>query len=152
MESDLLLFNLKGKRLLPIVQGGMGVGVSAHRLAGTVARRGGMGTIASIDLRHHHPDLVEQSHRCRDKEKLDSLNLIALDREVRAALAMAEGQGMVAVNVMKAVTEHAALIRQACESGVQAVVMGGGSAAGFARDDGKLPRCSTDPDPVRSTK
>ncbi|MBT9613905.1 MAG: nitronate monooxygenase [Burkholderiales bacterium] len=126
MESDLPLFNLKGKRLLPIVQGGMGVGVSAHRLAGTVARKGGMGTIASIDLRHHHPDLVEQSRHCRDKEKLDNLNLIALDREVRAARDVAEGYGMVAVNVMKAVTEHAALIRQACESGVQAVVMGAG--------------------------
>ena len=67
MESDLPLYELKGKRLLPIVQGGMGVGVSAHRLAGTVARCGAVGTIASIDLRHHHPDLVEQSRHCRDK-------------------------------------------------------------------------------------
>ena len=126
METDLPLYELKGKRLLPIVQGGMGVGISAHRLAGTVARWGAMGTIASIDLRHHHPDLVEQSQHCRDKEKLDSFNLIALDREVRAALELAEGQGMVAVNVMKAVTEHPALVRQACESGAQAVVMGAG--------------------------
>ena len=35
----------------PIVQGGMGVGVSAHRLAGTVAALGGVGTISSVDLR-----------------------------------------------------------------------------------------------------
>ncbi len=126
METDLPLYELKGKRLLPIVQGGMGVGISAHRLAGAVASRGAMGTIASIDLRHHHPDLVEQSRHCRDKEKLDNFNLIALDREVRAALKTAQGQGLVAVNVMKAVTEHPALVRQACESGVQAVVMGAG--------------------------
>ena len=31
---------IRGRSLLPIVQGGMGVGVSAHRLAGSVAREG----------------------------------------------------------------------------------------------------------------
>ena len=35
---------IKGKSLLPIVQGGMGVGISAHRLAGNVARLGAVGT------------------------------------------------------------------------------------------------------------
>jgi nitronate monooxygenase len=117
---------IKGKALLPVVQGGMGVGVSAHRLAGAVARAGAMGTIASIDLRHHHEDLMERSRHCHDKAVLDQLNLIALDREVRAALDAAQGRGMVAVNVMKAVTEHAAYIRQACESGTEAIVMGAG--------------------------
>ena len=52
---------LAGRRLLPIVQGGMGVGVSAHRLAGSVTAAGGVGTIASVDLRHHHPDLLERT-------------------------------------------------------------------------------------------
>ena len=47
---------IKGKSLLPIVQGGMGVGISAHRLAGNVARLGAVGTIASPDLRRHHRD------------------------------------------------------------------------------------------------
>src|SRR5574340_118074 len=125
-ELDLPLFKFKGKTLLPIVQGGMGVGVSAHRLAGAVARAGAVGTIVSIDLRHHHPDLMARSKNCRDKAELDRLNLTALDREVRAALGIAEGRGLVAVNVMKAVTEHAALVRQACESGVDAIVMGAG--------------------------
>ncbi len=121
--SDLPRFLIKGRSLLPIVQGGMGVGVSAHRLAGSVASMGAMGTIASIDLRHHHPDLAKKS---ASKAELDEANLIALDREIRSALEMAEGRGMVAVNVMKAVTEHAALVRQACKSGAQAIVMGAG--------------------------
>jgi len=119
-------FEIKGKRLLPVVQGGMGVGVSAHHLAGAVAREGALGTIASIDLRHHHPDLMERGRRCRDKGTLDALNLIALDREIKAALETAQGAGMIAVNVMKAVTEHAALVRQSCASGAQAIVMGAG--------------------------
>ena len=57
-DSTLPLWKLKSRTLLPIVQGGMGVGISAHRLAGSVARRGAVGTIASIDLRHHHPHLL----------------------------------------------------------------------------------------------
>ena len=125
-HPPLSMFSVKGTRLLPIVQGGMGVGVSAHRLAGAVARAGGVGTIASIDLRHHHADLTEQSKHCRDKDELNRLNLVALDREIRAALDIAAGHGVVAVNVMKAVTEHPALVRQACASGAQAIVMGAG--------------------------
>src|SRR5512139_4295287 len=96
-------FAVRGRALLPIVQGGMGVGVSAHRLAGAVARAGAVGTIASVDLRHHHADLSEQAQRCRDREALDRLNLVALDREIKAALQIAGGRGLVAVNVMKAV-------------------------------------------------
>ena len=119
-------FAIRGHSLLPIVQGGMGVGVSAHRLAGAVARAGAMGTIASIDLRHHHADLSEQAQHCRDKDELNRLNLIALDREIKAALEIAAGHGLVAVNVMKAVDEYPALVRQACASGAQAIVMGAG--------------------------
>ncbi|MFP5382145.1 MAG: NAD(P)H-dependent flavin oxidoreductase [Gammaproteobacteria bacterium] len=119
-------FSIRGHALLPIVQGGMGVGVSAHRLAGAVARAGAMGTIASIDLRHHHADLCEQARRCRDKDALNRLNLIALDREIKSALEIAAGRGLVAVNVMKAVEAHAAYVRQACAAGAQAIVMGAG--------------------------
>lgn len=120
------LLTIRGHTLLPIVQGGMGVGVSAHRLAGAVARAGAMGTIASIDLRHHHADLVAQAKHCRDKDELNRLNLIALDREIKAALGIAAGKGLVAVNVMKAVDVYAACVRQACASGAQAIVMGAG--------------------------
>lgn len=120
------VLQLKGKRLLPIVQGGMGVGVSAHRLAGAVARAGAVGTIASIDLRHHHADLMERCKHVRAREALQDINLLALDREVKAALSAAQGHGLVAVNVMKAVSEHASYVRQACESGAEAIVMGAG--------------------------
>ena len=119
-------WSLKGSQLLPIVQGGMGVGISAHRLAGTVAGLGAVGTISSVDLRHHHPDLLERAKACGDRDALDALNLIALDREIRQALATAQGRGVVAVNVMKAVSAHAQYVRQSCESGANAIVMGAG--------------------------
>ncbi|APV52596.1 2-nitropropane dioxygenase [Betaproteobacteria bacterium GR16-43] len=119
-------WRLRGRALRPVVQGGMGVGVSAHRLAGHVARLGAMGTISSVDLRQHHADLLAKSEGVRDKATLDALNLVALDREVRVALELSEGRGAVAVNVMKAVNDHAAQVRQACESGAHAIVMGAG--------------------------
>ena len=119
-------WRLRGRELLPIVQGGMGVGISAHRLAGSVARSGALGTLSSVELRQHHPDLLERSQGTRDKELIDRLNLEALDREVRAALALSEGRGAVAVNVMKAVNLQAQYVRRSCESGAHAIVMGAG--------------------------
>ncbi len=126
IASPLPALNIKGKELLPVVQGGMGVGVSAHRLAGNVARLNAVGTIASIDLRRLHPDLMEQTGRSRDKDSIDGANRIALEREIAAALELAAGQGLVAVNVMRAVTDYAAYVRHACAGGAGAIVMGAG--------------------------
>lgn len=126
MTTPLSAWKLRDRPLLPIVQGGMGVGISAHRLAGSVAALGGLGTISSVDLRHHHPDLLERAGTSRDRETLDQLNLIALDREIRKALDIAGNRGAIAVNVMKAVAENPAYVRQSCESGAHAIVMGAG--------------------------
>lgn len=119
-------WRLRKRALLPIVQGGMGIGVSAHRLAGTVAGTGAMGTISSVDLRQHHPDLLALSAGCRDEARLGAFNLVALDREIKGALELAQGRGAVAVNVMKAVAAHADYVRQSCASGAHAIVMGAG--------------------------
>jgi nitronate monooxygenase len=117
---------IRDRSLLPIVQGGMGVGVSAHRLAGTVAACGAVGTISSVDLRRHHADLMAATGRCLDKQMINAANLTALDREIVAARELASGQGMVAVNAMRALSEYAPYVRQACESGADAVVVGAG--------------------------
>lgn len=124
--NELPLWRLKARELKPIVQGGMAIGVSAHRLAGSVARTGAMGTVSGMDLRHHHPDLLAQTEGTRDKALIDRLNLVALDREVKKALTLSEGRGAIAVNVMKAVKEQAAYVRQSCASGAHAIVMGAG--------------------------
>ena len=120
------VLRIKGKSLLPIVQGGMGVGVSAHRLAGSVALAGAVGTLSSVDLRRHHPDLMATTLKSRDKELINRVNLIALDREVHAARGIAKGFGLIAVNIMRAVSEYAANVRQSCESGAEAIVVGAG--------------------------
>ncbi|NIF89512.1 nitronate monooxygenase family protein [Burkholderia sp. Cy-637] len=117
---------IRGRSLLPVVQGGMGVGISAHRLAGSVAREGALGTIASIDLRHHHADLLARCRARPDRDTLEAANLEALRREIERARSWSEGRGMIAVNVMKAVRSHADYVRLACDAGADAIVMGAG--------------------------
>jgi len=117
---------LRDRELLPIIQGGMGVGISAHKLAGTVAREGAIGTIASIDLRVHHPDLMERTHRAKDRKIIDEANMEALDREIKGAREIAGPEGFIAVNVMRAVDRYPELVKQACESGANAIIMGAG--------------------------
>lgn len=126
IETPLPLLKFRDRELLPIIQGGMGVGISAHNLAGAVAKEGAIGTIASIDLRVHHPDLMERTHRVKDRKIIDDANMEALDREVKKAREIAGEEGFIAVNVMKAVDSHKELVRQACESGANAIIMGAG--------------------------
>ena len=119
-------FRIRRKELLPIVQGGMGVGVSAHHLAGEVAKLGAVGTIASVELRQLHPDLLALSEGIRDNAIVVETNLEALCREMLMARQICGKDGFIAVNIMRAVTEWKGLVRQACESGADAIVMGAG--------------------------
>lgn len=129
-RSGLAPLRLAGRRLLPIVQGGMGIGVSAHRLAGTVAAEGGVGTLSSVDLRRHHPDLMERTRGLGfgpdAKQSIDAANLEALEREVKAARQLAGTFGLLAMNVMRAVSDYAAYVRRSLESGIDAIVVGAG--------------------------
>jgi nitronate monooxygenase len=108
----------------------MGVGISAHRLAGSVAALGGVGTISSVDLRRHHPDLMERTRDCRvgaaAKAAINAANLEALEREIVAARALSQGRGLLAVNVMRAVGEYAPSVTRALQAGIDAVVVGAG--------------------------
>jgi nitronate monooxygenase len=121
-----MLMKIRGREARPLVQGGMGVGISAHRLAGAVARENCVGTISSVDLRRHHPDLMRATGRSRDRQAIEAANLTALDREIRAARDIAAGNGIIAVNVMRAVSQYAGYVRQSCESGADAIVVGAG--------------------------
>jgi nitronate monooxygenase len=129
-RSGLRALRLRGRELLPVVQGGMGVGVSAQGLAGAVAAAGGMGTLSSVDMRRHHPDLMAQTEGLHAgaaaKQAIDAANLEALRREIAGARARSGGRGLVALNVMRAVSEYAASVRTALQAGIDAVVVGAG--------------------------
>src|SRR5450631_767927 len=132
--SNLPLWKLKLRTLLPIVQGGMGVGISAHRLAGSVAALGAVGTISSVDLLRLHPDLMERTHdlaagaaaTLAAKLAINEANLEALSREIHAARKLSGGRGLLAINVMRAVSEYGPSVVRALECGIDAVVVGAG--------------------------
>jgi nitronate monooxygenase len=122
-------WNFRGRTLLPVVQGGMGVGVSAGRLAGTVASFHAVGTISSVDLRRLHPDLMERTGHLEGpqaKAQIDAANREALQREIRRARELSGGRGLIAVNVMKALDQYETYVRQALESGADALAVGAG--------------------------
>lgn len=113
---------IRGKTLpLPIIQGGMGIGVSLDRLAGSVAACGGMGTISAALPGLHEPDFLTDPK---------GVSLRALENQVRRAKETARGAGLVAVNVMVASAHYADSVRTALRAGADAIVCG----AGLARD------------------
>ncbi|KGM42317.1 2-nitropropane dioxygenase [Aquabacterium sp. NJ1] len=132
--SGLRSMRLGGRELLPIVQGGMGIGVSAHKLAGSVAAMGGMGTLSCVDIRRHHPDLMASTQGLSSRigqdddtrERINAANLEAVEREVKAARQLSQGRGLLAMNVMRAVSDYAGYVKRSLEAGIDAVVVGAG--------------------------
>lgn len=109
---------LRGKRLpVPILQGGMGVGISLDGLAGAVAACGGMGTISTALCGFMEPDFEQHPREA---------NLRALERQVKHAKELTKGAGLVAVNAMVATSQYADSVRTALRAGVDAVVCGAG--------------------------
>lgn len=102
---------------LPLIQGGMGVGVSMGGLAGAVAAEGAMGTLSTADAGWNEPDFAARPQQA---------NLRALRREVQWAKRLAAGAGLVAVNAMVATRQYADSVRTALEAGADAIVSGAG--------------------------
>lgn len=100
---------------LPIVQGGMGVGISLSGLASAVANEGGIGVIAANAIGMLDPDYYA-SHK--------DANAIALRKEIRKAKEMSSG--IIGVNIMVAVHDFHALLMVAIEEKVDMVFLGAG--------------------------
>ena len=132
--SGLHTMLLGGRELLPIVQGGMGIGVSSHSLAGTVAAMGGVGTLSAVDARRHHPDLMARTEGLSSRigqdedtrRQVDAANREAVAREIHAARTKSQGRGLIAMNVMRAVSDYAGYVKASLEAGVDAIVVGAG--------------------------
>jgi len=102
---------------IPIIQGGMGVGVSLSGLAGAVAGQGGIGVIATAGIGMLEPDL--QRH-------FTEANNRALCQEIQQAKINSNGNGLVGVNIMVALTDHEDLLLTALDAEADLVLMGAG--------------------------
>lgn len=101
----------------PLVQGGMGVGVSLSNLAGAVAANGGVGIISGVQMGFREPDFRKNSAEA---------NLRALEREVRNAKEIASGKGIVGMNIMVAFNAYAETVKAAVKAGIDLIVCGAG--------------------------
>ena len=100
---------------LPIVQGGMGVGISLSGLASAVANEGGIGVIAANSI-----GMLDPEYYAKNKDA----NSIILRKEIRKAKEMTSG--LIGVNIMVAVDDCLDLIRVAIEEKIDMVFLGAG--------------------------
>lgn len=100
---------------LPIVQGGMGVGVSLSGLASAVANEGGIGVISAVGIGMTEPDY---------RKNFKEANKVALQKEIRKA--RGKTNGILGVNIMYAVTDYDDLLRVALDEGIDIVITGAG--------------------------
>lgn len=112
-----VVFSNHYKISIPLIQGGMGVGISLGNLAGHVALNGGMGVISTA-----HPGYRE------DDFEVNTLNanVRALKKEIKKAKDIAKSHGMVAVNAMVAIKDYDEMIKASLEAGIDAIISGAG--------------------------
>ena len=115
MEFRELKIGKKTARI-PMIQGGMGVGISRSRLAGAVAKAGGIGVISSAQIGYDEPDFEADAAGC---------NLQAIDKHVKLAKQQADG-GLVGVNVMTALQHYADHVKAAVRAGADLIICGAG--------------------------
>lgn len=100
----------------PVIQGGMGVGISLHKLAGAVAASGGMGLISTAQIGFREPDF---------KTNFVEANLRAIRREMQKAREIAP-KGAIGFNIMVATKHYDLWVKEAIKSGADAIVSGAG--------------------------
>ena len=100
---------------IPIIQGGMGIGVSLSRLAAAVANEGGIGVISAVML-----GLLNRGSGSRAKLS----NVEALRQEIRKA--RQQTRGIIGVNILKDVTDFDSLLKCAVEEEVDLCIVGAG--------------------------
>jgi nitronate monooxygenase len=100
---------------VPIIQGGMGVGISMSGLASAVANEGGIGVIASAGVAMHEPD-YEKNVRAANKR--------ALEKEIKKA--KSQTKGPIGVNILVALSDYDALSVVCMEAGADLLFLGAG--------------------------
>ena len=120
---------------VPVIQGGMGVGVSRSRLAGAVAKEGGIGVISTAQIGYDEENFEKNPAEC---------NCRAIIKHIAQAKEIAGGNGLVGVNIMVALKHYRQHIETAVEAGADVIICGAGLPAdlpgiaqNYAREHGK---------------
>ena len=114
MSKSLKIGDLEVK--IPVVQGGMGVGISLSGLAGNVSACGGLGVISTAQIGWREPDFYE---------KPIEANFRAIEKEIKKARELAKG-GVLGVNIMVATQRYEEYVKSAVKAGIDIVISGAG--------------------------
>lgn len=114
---------------VPIIQGGMGIGVSRANLASAVANEGGIGVISGVQIGFNEPDF-ETNHK--------EANIRALINEIRKARQLSPN-GILGVNFLVAMNNYKELVKTAVQERIDLIISGAG-----------LPKCL--PELIKGTK
>ena len=102
---------------IPIIQGGMGVGISRSHLAGAVAKEGGVGIISTAQIGYDEEGFENDQAGC---------NLKAIKKHIRKAKELACGNGLVGVNIMVALKHYKEHVQAAVAAGADVIISGAG--------------------------
>lgn len=101
---------------LPIIQGGMGVGVSMHSLAGAVAKEGGIGIISTADIGYQESDFLSEPRKA---------NLRAIGQELSLARKIAP-DGILGFNIMVALSDYNEIVKECVRQKADLIISGAG--------------------------
>lgn len=113
-EKGLKIGELTAK--IPLIQGGMGVGISLGGLAGAVAKEGGVGIISSAQIGFREADFQENPLKA---------NLRAMRKELQKARSIAP-EGIIGFNIMVAANHYKEQVLEALRSGADLIISGAG--------------------------
>lgn len=102
---------------VPLIQGGMGVGISLSSLAGHVAKEGGVGIVSTAQIGYREPDY--------DQNPVEA-NLRAIGSEIQKARDIAGPGGVIGVNIMVATRFYERYVKAACRAGADLIISGAG--------------------------
>lgn len=101
----------------PIIQGGMGVGVSMHNLAGNVSKEGGIGIISTADIGYQEEDFAKNPMKA---------NLRAIGKEIKKAREIAGEDKILGVNIMVALSNYAEIVKECVKQKIDLIISGAG--------------------------
>lgn len=113
-QKELKIGNLLPK--IPLIQGGMGVGISLSSLAGTVAKEGAIGVISTAQIGYREEDF--------DKNPLKA-NMRAIHKEIERARQIAK-DGILGVNIMVATRNYPEYVKEVVRAGIDLIISGAG--------------------------
>lgn len=101
---------------VPIVQGGMGVGISLSKLAGNVALNGGIGVLSGVEMGFKESDYY------KDKK---SANIRALKHHIRRAKEISKG-GIIGINIMAVLNNFEEIVKESVREKIDIIFSGAG--------------------------